>query len=106
MHADEVLPDDLIPQSLAARLVPSRRPGKSVHVNTLRRLARRGRLRRWRFAGTWYVSQAELLGLFQPEAVEVREMHCGATRAQLDRWTEDVLERHGLKEFTGRRPGA
>jgi hypothetical protein len=86
--------------------VPSRHPGKSVHVNTLKRLCKRGRLRRWRFSGSWYVSRAELLGLFESGEGAAEPGRCGATRAQLDRWTEGVLERHGLAGLGGRRSGA
>jgi hypothetical protein len=94
---DEILPDDLLPLCRAARLVPSRRPGKSVHVNTIRRLVKRGQLRAWRFAGTRYVSQAEVMGLFHPEARSPKEApRTGATRKQLDAWTLEVLRRHKL----------
>lgn len=52
------LPEDLIDTTKAARLA-------KCHVTSVHRWIQRGQLRGWRRCGRMFVSQAELVGLFQ-----------------------------------------
>lgn len=56
-------PDDLLPLTEAARLLPSSRRGKRLHASTLYRWVREGRLRAWRIGRYWFVSAREVRAL-------------------------------------------
>jgi hypothetical protein len=56
-------PDDLIGLAEACRLLPSRTPGRRVHLKTLYRWVRTQKLSGWKIGEYWFVSRAEVLGL-------------------------------------------
>lgn len=62
-------PNDLISTREATTLLPSKRPGRKVHISTILRWVLSGKLRGWRVGGSWFVSRSELLSqvrLVQP----------------------------------------
>lgn len=56
---DDVIPTDLIDLTEAAKKA-------KCHVSALHRWRLKGKIRSWRRCGRWFVSEAELMGLFQP----------------------------------------
>lgn len=56
-------PADTIPVSEACKLIPSKKPGKNLRIETLYRWLRDGVLRKWRIGGVWHVSRADILAL-------------------------------------------
>ena len=83
-------PNDLIGLKEAAKLVPSPRGGKGVHINSLRRWCLTGRLRYWR-QGPWlFVSKADLATLFTAQ-----EKPQAAVDASLEK-VEAFLRARGL----------
>ena len=86
------LPDDLIILSEAAKLLPSRKPGRGMHQSTLYRWAASGRLRRWRVGRYWYVRRADVLALAKEETVVTTETEAAARQKR----TREVLARHGV----------
>jgi hypothetical protein len=103
---DEVLPDDLLPLTQAAKLLPGDRPGRGVHVSTLYRWVYSGRLRAWLRCGRVLVSRAEVLGLNRPvEAGRAAHLPAGRrarTSAEYDAWVDAVLARYGPRK---KKPG-
>jgi len=69
----DVIPDDLITMSAAAKLA-------GAHLATVHRWRLTGRLRAWKRVGRYLVSRAELLGLFRP--VEGKPVATPAPTAQ------------------------
>src|SRR4051812_15530748 len=59
---------DWVPLAEAARLLPSCRPGKRVHIATLYRGIARGELECWRIGRWRYVRRGEVLALLRPDA--------------------------------------
>jgi hypothetical protein len=90
-------PDDLIGLSEACRLIPSRKPGRRLHVATLYRWVLSGRVRGWRIGRGLFVSRADMLRLARPvdvaEDPAAGELRSAAERAK---WAEAVLRRHGV----------
>lgn len=75
------IPDDLISVCEAARLLPSRKPGRRMHYGTLYRWIREGRLQGWRVGSHWFVSRREVVALPVPSEVRPEV----ATRARRER---------------------
>jgi excisionase family DNA binding protein len=93
-------PADLIPMAEAARLLPSNRPGKRLHVATLYRWLFSGRLRGWKIGRHYHVSRAEVLRMAEP--VEVAQPAPRQQRRRQyggDGYQEavDWLRAHGVK---------
>lgn len=57
------IPDDLIGLAEAAALLPSRKPGRKLHVTTLYRWIHAGELAGWRIGGCWFCSRADILAI-------------------------------------------
>lgn len=53
------LPDDLIPAKVGAEVA-------SVDLSTMHRWIQRGVVQGWKRAGRWFVSRAEIRGLYRP----------------------------------------
>lgn len=95
------LPKDLIPATVAARLVPSPRGGHT-HPSTIIRWILSGRIAGWRRGPWWFVSQAEVLEQLQPVAQRQprpQPRPAAERRAQekRERWTRETLARFGIK---------
>lgn len=58
-----MIPDDLIPLAEAARLLPSRKPGKRLNTSTLYRWLSSGRIQGYRIGSVWFVRRADVLAL-------------------------------------------
>ncbi len=56
-------PDDLIGLAEAARLLPSIKPGRRVHLQSIYRWLERGRLKCWKRGRHKFVSRAEILAM-------------------------------------------
>lgn len=94
MHSTtDTPPDDLISTTEAARLA-------GVHISSLWRWVMRGHLPAWRRVGRTLVSRQAVLDLLQPVESRRRKPR-QASRAAVDRWTREVLERHGLRVSDG-----
>jgi excisionase family DNA binding protein len=93
------LPDDLLPAAAAARLVPSCRPGKKMHLSTVHRWVAAGKLRGWKVGRWLHVSRAELLALVRPVGKALAERRRREDReeaARADEWARRVLEEAGI----------
>lgn len=66
----EIDPRKLYSMAEAASLLPSVRPGKRVHLNSLRRWRRDGLLRCERIAHNWFVTGQELLRFMHLDKME------------------------------------
>lgn len=62
----KLCPDDLIPLRDAARLIPSYRMGRPVHVSCVLRWAKSGRLQLYKCGSGYRVSLSELRSKFGP----------------------------------------
>lgn len=89
----------------ALPLFPNNRPGKRVHVNTVHRMIREGRLdarvRRQGQHKRWYVRRDQVLDLSSLEALPAKPPSPVAERRAHDRFTEETLKR---MRPNGRRP--
>lgn len=95
---NHTVPDDLIPTAEAARLLPSKRPGRHVHISTVLRWVFKGRLRGWRIGAAWFVSRAELLAQVRPVQTRRDDETAAVVEAQeRTRETDEVLRRHGIR---------
>jgi hypothetical protein len=61
-------PDDLISLAQACRLLPSRKPGRKMHVASLYRWVQRGKIQGWRVGSIWYVSERDVLAMIRPSS--------------------------------------
>ncbi len=87
------IPDDLLDVTHAAKQA-------RCHVATIHRWVRKGKLRGWKRCGRWFVSEAELYGLFTPRA-DNRPAHVvttARTRAARAAWADAVLRQLGVKK--------
>jgi hypothetical protein len=92
-------PADLIPLREAAQLIPSRVPGRKLHVSTLVRWVQSGRLRAWRSGRHLFVSRAEVPLVFVPVPVVVDPLvEYRRERLERSRRTEEVLRKAGLEK--------
>jgi hypothetical protein len=91
------IPEDLIDMRTAATLA-------HCDLSTLYRWidARDGKpaiLRAWKRSGRFFVSRAELLGLFEPVNRDALEPERKATsQKEWDAWVDGVLREHGIRK--------
>jgi hypothetical protein len=86
---DEIDPNKLYPFAEAARLLPSCHPGKHVHLQSLHRWRREGRLAAVHRPPWWFVWGSELLRLM---GAGERPKFTGRTPAQRKRAHEAAME--------------
>jgi hypothetical protein len=92
-HPAEVVPDDLIDVTQAAKEA-------HCHVGTIHRWIGKGRLRGWKRCGRWFVSQGELLGLFTPRTrlKHAQAIPTARTLAAQKSYADAVLRRFGIRK--------
>lgn len=91
----EDLPD-LIPVKEAAKLLPSGRAGKRVHVSTLVRWIREGRLPGYRIGRAVMVSASDLGRFVRGNRIKAAEPIVTKPSAAEQRYIDDALRRHGI----------
>src|SRR5262249_36057706 len=88
------VPDDLITVNAACQLIPGTREGRPLHVATFYRWITAGRVRAWRVNRRWCVSRAEVLAMFEPNAVRP-ELETRAAQQRRQREAERQLRAAG-----------
>jgi predicted site-specific integrase-resolvase len=86
----------LVPLLEAAKLIPSHRPGKKIHVNVLRRWCRSGRLPSVRRGQFYFVDTEDLQTFYRDGKVEAPVLRRPSVRRAEDRWAERVMKEMGI----------
>ena len=94
MSNDTGLPNDLIGLREATRLLPGLRAGKRIHIATLYRWCRVGRLPSWKIGVGTFVSRSDVLRLAVPVVRPV--LVPAICRGEEHRRAVEELARRGL----------
>jgi len=84
MATTTTIPADLIGLAEAAQLLPSRKPGRKLHVTSLYRWIADGKLRGWRIGGHYFVSRADVLALPELAVASVGLVSAGQRRGEIE----------------------
>lgn len=91
------VPADLISLAEAAKLLPSRKPGRRLHCSVLYRWTRQGKLMAWRVGGHLFVSRADILNLPKPVEGALPELVTQKQREAEIEESKAILRANGFK---------